>query len=267
MSNTVSHGTRSALITGATGGIGLDLAECFARDRHNLVLVARRAAELEAVAARLAQHYAISVQTIVADLSEARAADQVVADLARRDLQIDALVNNAGFAQYGAFVATDAEQELRMMQLNMVTLTRLTKLLLPAMIERRRGAILNVASTAAFMPGPLMAVYYATKAYVLSLSEALHEELRGTGVTVTALCPGPTRTGFQTRAQMQDSKLVRGRDIMDSQTVARLAYAGLRRGKALVIPGRMNQVQAALPRFVPRRFLPALVRRAQEQGA
>lgn len=267
MTKTTSGGTKTALITGATGGIGLDLAECFARDRHDLVLVARRAAELEAVAARFMQQYGISVQTIVADLSEVGAADQVAAQLAERGVQIDVLVNNAGFAQYGAFVATDADQELRMMQLNMITLTRLIKLLLPAMIARRSGAILNVASTAAFMPGPLMAVYYATKAYVLSLSEALHEELRGTGVTVTALCPGPTRTGFQARAQMEASKLVRGREIMDAQTVARLGYAGLRRGLALVIPGRMNQLQAALPRFVPRRLLPALVRRAQEQGA
>jgi len=150
------------------------------------------------------------------------------------------------------------------MQLNMVTLTELTKRLVPGMVKRGRGRVLNVASTAAFMPGPLMAVYYATKAYVLSLSEALNSELQGTGVSVTALCPGPTRTGFQARAQMQSSRLVQGK-IMDSATVAKIGYRALMAGKPLVIPGFTNQVQAMAPRLLPRSAMPGLVKRAQER--
>lgn len=267
MTTASARTSRTALITGATGGIGLDLATLFARDRFNLVLIARRAAELEAVAQNLRDQYGVAVETLAVDLSDAGAAERVAAELAQRSLAVDALVNNAGFAQYGAFAETDADQELRMMQLNMITLTRLTKLLLPPMIERRWGRVMNVASTAAFMPGPLMAVYYASKAYVLSLSEALNEELRGTGVSVTALCPGPTRTGFQARAHMEESKLVRGRDIMASATVAQIGYTAMQRGEPVVIPGAMNRLQVLLPRMLPRRFVPALVRRAQDRGA
>ncbi len=256
---------RTALVTGASSGIGLDLATSCARGGFNLVLVARRAAELEAVATRLREQTGRDVATIAADLSEATAADQLAAELTGRALAIDVLINNAGYAQYGAFAETDAGDELRMMQLNMITLTRLTKFLLPPMQARHWGKILNVASTAAFMPGPLMAVYYATKAYVLSFSEALNEELRGSGVTVTALCPGPTQTGFQARAQMEDSKLVRGRQIMSSATVARIGYTAMMRGTPVVIPGTMNRLQALAPRFLPRRLMPTLVRRAQDR--
>jgi len=256
---------RIALVTGATGGIGYDLAECFARDGYDLVLVARRAHELTTIAERFSQQYRVRVETIVVDLSETNAAVRVMAELEQRGITVDVLVNNAGYAQFGAFVETDLDAELRMMQLNMVTLTHLTKLLLPEMIAHGWGKILNVASTAAFMPGPLMAVYYATKAYVLSFSEALGEELRDTGVTVTALCPGPTQTGFQARAQMQDSKLVRGRAIMNSAAVAREGYLALMAGKPLVIPGFKNKLQAVAPRFMPRRIVPATVRRAQSR--
>jgi len=153
-----------------------------------------------------------------------------------------------------------------MIQLNVVALTELTKLLLPPMIARGAGRVLNVASTAAFQPGPLMAVYYATKAYVLSFSEAIAEELRGTGVTVTALCPGPTKTGFQAGAAMEDSKLVRGRDIMDSKTVARIGYAAMLEGKRVVIPGAMNKVLAQSVRFLPRATVARAVKRAQERA-
>jgi len=261
---TRSSSNPTALITGPTSGIGLDLAALFAADRHDLVLVSRSADKLEQLGAELKQKHGIAVTSIAIDLSEPEAPAALVAELERRGLTVDVLVNNAGYAQYGAFLETDADQERRMMQLNMVTLTELTKRLVPGMVKRGRGRVLNVASTAAFMPGPLMAVYYATKAYVLSLSEALSSELQGTGVSVTALCPGPTRTGFQARAQMQSSRLVQGK-IMDSATVARIGYRALMAGKPLVIPGFTNQVQAMAPRLLPRSAMPGLVKRAQER--
>ncbi|HZN91752.1 MAG TPA: SDR family oxidoreductase, partial [Myxococcales bacterium] len=253
-----------ALITGPTSGIGLDLAALFAADRHDLVLVSRSAGKLEQLGAELKQKHGVAVTVIALDLSEHDAPARLQAELERRQIAVDVLVNNAGYAQYGAFLETDADQERRMMQLNMVTLTELTKRLVPGMVKRGRGRVLNVASTAAFMPGPLMAVYYATKAYVLSLSEALSSGLQGTSVTVTALCPGPTRTGFQARAQMESSRLVKGK-IMDSATVARVGYRGLMQGKPLVIPGFGNQVQAMAPRLLPRSAMPAIVKRAQER--
>ncbi len=153
-----------------------------------------------------------------------------------------------------------------MIQVNIVALTHLTKLLLPRMVARKQGRVLNVASTAAFQPGPLMAVYYATKAYVLSFSEALANELFGSGVTVTALCPGPTKTGFQARAQMEESKLVRGKEIMTAETVARAGYAGLMKGKTVVIPGMSNKMLAQAMRFLPRNTVTRLVRSAQERA-
>ena len=153
-----------------------------------------------------------------------------------------------------------------MIQVNIVALTHLTKLVVRKMVARKEGRVLNVASTAAFQPGPLMAVYYATKAYVLSFSEALANELAGSGVTVTALCPGPTKTGFQARAQMEESKLVRGKDIMTSETVARVGYAGLMKGKTVVIPGMSNKMLAQAVRFLPRNTITKLVRNAQERA-
>ncbi len=253
---------RTALITGATSGIGLALAEQCAAHKHHLILVARRANELAKVAQRLRTEHQIEVVELPADLANPAVVDSLAAQIGQRGLQVDILINNAGYALYGTFLETDASDELNMINLNMVTLTRLTKLLLPQMAARQWGRVLNVASTAAFMPGPLMAVYYATKAYVLSLSEALNEELRGTGVTVTALCPGPTRTGFQSRANMESSKLVQG-TIMDANRVAQAGYAALMAGRPVVIPGTMNKLQALAPRFMPRRFVPGTVRRAQ----
>lgn len=256
-------GRQTALVTGATGGIGLELADEIARRGFDLVLVARRAAALQATAAQLADRHSIRADTVTLDLSLADAPERLVDELERLDRGTDVLVNNAGFGQYGRFVETDPEAEMRMLYLNIITVTRITKLLLPRMLERGAGRILNVASTGAFMPGPLMAVYYASKAYVLSFSEALAEELDGTGVTVTTLCPGPTRTGFQERADMQQSKLVKDRRIMDAATVAREGIAAMLRGETLVIPGRTNRLQAALPRFLPRSLVPRLVGSAQ----
>ena len=253
----------AALVTGATSGIGLAFAEELARRRYDLTLVARGQSALDELSERLAREHGVHCGGIGLDLAGIDAADRLVEKLG--DARIDLLINNAGFAQYGPFLETDPVAELEMLTLNVVTLTRLTKLLLPRMVARRSGQILNTASTAAFMPGPLMAVYYATKAYVLSFSEGLAEELRGSGCSVTVLCPGPTRTGFQERAAMEDSKLVKGRNLLDPADVAREGIDAALRGDPLVVPGALNKVQSLIPRFVPRSLLPRLVRSAQKR--
>jgi len=258
-------GMGKVLVTGASGGIGAELAREYARHGHALVLVARSRATLESFAEELRRTHAVDVRTIVLDLALPGAADRLAGELDAAAVQVDVLVNNAGFALYGRFAETDWAKEQEMLQLNVVTLTALTKRLLPGMVARRRGRILNVASTAGFLPGPLMAVYYATKAYVLSFSEALTEELRGTGVTATALCPGPTRTGFQARASMEGSKLVSGKTLPDAAEVAREGYDGAERGAAVVIPGLSNRFQVGLVRFLPRSMVSRIVHKAQER--
>ena len=255
--------SQTALITGASSGLGYEFAQLFAKNHYNLVLVARREQKLIELAAELRQTFGIEVKVIVRDLSAATAPELIDAELKQAGIQIDILVNNAGFATYGLFAETDATAELQMMQVNMTTLTHLTKLLLPGMVQRRTGKILNVASTAAFQPGPLMAVYYASKAYVLSFSEAIANELQGTGVTVTVLCPGPTESGFQKRAAMEQSKLVRGQPLMDARTVATLGYQGLMKRRTVVIPGLKNQLLALSIRLMPRSWVTQIVRKMQ----
>ena len=258
---------KTALVTGASSGIGLDLAKRFAAEGHDVALVARSEGKLKELAAALEAEHQVRAHVVTADLAQPRAAETLVAALDARGIAVDVLVNNAGYALYGAFTETDLADELNMIQVNIVALTHLTKLLVRKMVARKEGRVLNVASTAAFQPGPLMAVYYATKAYVLSFSEALANELAGTGVTVTALCPGPTKTGFQARAQMEESKLVRGKAIMTSETVARAGYTGLMKGKTVVIPGVSNKMMAQAVRFLPRNTVTKLVRNAQERAA
>ena len=235
-----------------------------ARDRHDLVLVARSRERLEVIARGLTEEFGISATILVHDL----AADDTPAALARelleRGISVDVLVNDAGFGVYGPFAETPIEKELEMIQVNVAALTHLTKLVLPGMLRRRRGRILNVASTAAFQPGPLMAVYYATKAYVLSFSEALANELAGTGVTVTALCPGPTITEFQKQAGLEATFLFRSPLVMKAPDVARAGYEGMRRGKRVVIPGIGNRALVEAVRFSPRRLVTAIARRIQE---
>jgi uncharacterized protein len=260
------EGRKTALVTGASSGIGLDLAKRFAAEGYDVALVARSEGKLKEVAAAIEAEHKVRAHVLTADLAKAGAADELMAAVAARGISVDVLVNNAGYASYGAFAETDLADELAMIQVNVVALTHLTKLALRQMVARKSGRVLNVASTAAFQPGPLMAVYYATKAYVLSFSEALANELRGTGVTVTALCPGPTATGFQARAQMEESKLVRGKAIMTSETVAKAGYAGLMRGKTVVIPGMSNKMMAQAVRFLPRKTVTNLVRSAQERA-
>jgi hypothetical protein len=255
--------SQTALITGASSGIGYELAKVFARNRHNLVLVARSADKLSQIAEELQTTFAISVKIMTEDLSVPNAPEKIFRELQQNAIAIDILVNNAGFATYGFFAETDLSSELQMMQLNMVALTHLTKLFLKDAIARHDGKILNVASTAAFQPGPLMAVYYATKAYVLSFSEALANELRATGVTVTVLCPGPTTSGFQATARMEQSKLVSGQRMMDAKTVAEVGYRGLMSGQTVVIPGLKNQLLAFSVRLFPRALLAEVVRNIQ----
>ncbi len=251
----------TALITGASGGIGDALARELASAGHDLVLVARSEDTLRALATELAAKHSISADVLTADLGAAGAAAALVEQLAGR--QIDILVNNAGFGDFGAFHQADAAKISQMVTLNVATLTDLARALLPDMVARGAGKVLNVASTAAFMPGPLMAVYYATKAYVLSFSEAIAYELKSTGVTVTALCPGPVASGFQAGADMGSSKLVKGKKLMTAETCAKIAVTAMNAGKPVVVAGFKNKLLAMSPKFMPRRMVPGIVARAQ----
>lgn len=256
--------SKTALITGASGGIGKDFAIKFAQEGHDLIIVARSEDKLNDLAAELQNTHPLSVSVIAADLSTVDAADRLYEAIAEQGLQVDILVNNAGYATYGKFWELDYEREMRMIRLNVHTLAALTHRFLPAMIERGHGKILNVASTAAFQPGPLMANYYATKAFVLSFSEALHNELEGTGVSVTALCPGPTESGFQSRAEMTDSKLVQN-GLMKSMDVVNIGYDALQKGRPVVVPGLRNKVLALSTRLIPRQQIVKIVRRMQDR--
>jgi short-subunit dehydrogenase len=264
MTNGKSATGETALITGASGGIGLELVRLFASDKYNLVLVARNSERLEKIAAELRKKNDISVMVLAQDLADPTTPGEIYDELQRQNISVDILVNNAGFATYGFFCETDEQKELDLLQVNIVALTHLTKLFLPPMLARKSGKILNVASTAAFQPGPLMAVYFASKAYVLSFSEALFNECAGSGVTVTALCPGPTRSGFQERAAMTESKIVQG-EIMDAATVAEQGYRALMRGRCRVVTGFNNRVWALAAKLLPTATTLNLVRRAQER--
>jgi uncharacterized protein len=250
----------TVLVTGASSGIGLELARCFADDDCRLVLVARKGNALEALATELRRVHRIQAQVITADLTHPEAPARLLAHLQSAGLKVDVLVNNAGFGAQGRFAELPLRRQLEMLQVNITSLTHLTGLLLPGMIERRRGGILNVASTAAFQPGPGMAVYYATKAYVLSFSEALAEELAGTGVTVTAVCPGPTSTNFGATANMNTLGLVK-KVSMTAEAVARQGHRAYRRGQVVLINGYRNAFPACLVRFFPRAVVRKITRR------
>jgi uncharacterized protein len=255
---------KTALITGASFGIGLELARIFAREGYNLVLVARSADKLRQLASELEKAHGTRSLILAVDLTDPGAPAYVLDQTTRADIQIDVLVNNAGFGQYGPFAENDLEECLRQIQLNVTTLTHLTRLYLPMMIERKSGRILNVASTAAFQAGPLMAVYYATKAYVLHFSEAIANELNGKGVTVTCLCPGPTVTEFLQRARMEGIRLATY-GAMDAGTVAEDGYRALMAGKPVAISGFKNWLVAQSVRFAPRRMVTAVARKLQEK--
>ncbi len=257
---------QTALITGASGGIGLELARIFAANGYDLVLVARSGGKLEELAGELRTRHGIEVRVIASDLARPESPEELARELETAGVTVDVLVNNAGFATFGPFIAADLHAELEELQLNVVTLTHLTKKLLPGMVARRRGGVLNVASTAAFQPGPFMAIYYATKAYVLSFSEAVAAELEGTGVTISVLCPGPTATGFTARAGLEGTSIVAGPlKVMTAAEVARVGYEGFREGKTIVIPGALNKIVAQGVRFMPRSWTTQVVKRMQEK--
>jgi short-subunit dehydrogenase len=260
----MSENKMTALVTGASGGIGEELARLFAADGHDLVLVARSRDKLARLSEELAAKHGVKARVLASDLARPDGPQEIFDELQGAGVSIDALVNNAGFGSYGLFAETDSQSELGLLQVNVVALTHLSKLFLPGMIARRRGYLMNVASTAAFQPGPLMAVYYASKAYVLSLSEALANECEGTGVVVSALCPGPTETGFVAAAGMQESKLFE-RGAMTAREVAEDGYRGMLAGKGIVIPGFRNNLLARSIGLFPRGLVTRVVRGIQEK--
>jgi len=253
---------KTVLITGGSSGIGYELAKLFVKNNYNLVLVAKDSKKLQNAAETLKDD-GISILPIAKDLSGPDTPRQIYKLLQKENITIDILVNNAGFATYGLFTDTDLEEELKELQVNIVSLTHLTKLFVRDMLKKREGKILNIASTAAFVPGPLMAVYYASKAYVLSFSEALSEELSNTEVSVTTVCPGPTNTGFAKNANLEKSKLFKGKN-MDASFVAQAAYEGLRKNKTIVIPGINNKLMTNFVKFVPKKIILKIVKKLQE---
>src|SRR5262249_51509151 len=253
----------TAMITGASTGIGLELARLMGRD-FDLVLTARNQSRLEQIARELQDRHGNLVHVIPADLTRPEAPSKIFADIGWRGLNVEVLVNNAGFGAYGEFATSNVQTELDMIQLNMTALTHLTKLALPGMLEGKHGRILNVASTAGFLPGPLMAVYYATKAYVISFSEAIANELSGSGVTVTCLCPGATDTEFAKRADMQNSRLFK-MGTMRPEDVARAGDEAMLKSKTLMIPGVKNWLMVESVRLAPRKMVTAIARTVQER--
>jgi short-subunit dehydrogenase len=256
---TLSTTNKTALITGASSGIGMALAHQFAQDGYQLVLAARGVAKMQALADELQRKFKVSVTVIGADLETHDGAARLHADIKARGIVLSALANNAGYGAFGEFKDSALTSELAMMQLNMNTVVVLTKLFLPDLLATR-GKILNTASTAAFQPGPYMAVYYATKSFVLSFSEAMASELEDTGVSVTALCPGPTASGFQDKAELGNSALIKGKKLPTSEEVAALGYRAMQRGQRVYIPGFVNWAMAQSMRFTPRNLATKVVK-------
>jgi short-subunit dehydrogenase len=251
----------TTLVTGASSGIGRDLAREFAADGHHLVLVARNVAALERLADELARAHGVDARILPVDLGEPGASRRHYDQLDREHVSVDVVVNNAGFGLQGAFAEHTPERIAEMIQVNVAAVTELTRLFLPAMLARNRGGFLNVASTAAFQPGPFMAVYYATKAYVLSFTEAIAEVVSGTELRIRCLAPGPTATGFAEAAHMSDTALFKRVGTMKSIDVARIGYAGWKRRKTIVIPGATNRFGASLVRVSPRAVVRKVIRR------
>jgi short-subunit dehydrogenase len=256
----------TALITGASNGIGLELARIHASKGDDLVLVARNISKLDELKTELERQHRIKVHVIGKDLSAIGAADEVYAETRRLNLDIDYLINNAGFGDFGMFTDTDWNKELQMINVNITALTQLTKLYVRDMVKRGSGKIMNVASTAAFQSGPTMAVYYATKAYVLSFSEAVNNEVSDKGVTVTTLCPGATESGFQAAAAMEESALVKGKKLPSSKEVAEYGYDSMMKGRTVAIHGVMNRLLATSVRFMPRSIVVKVTRKMQDKA-
>lgn len=243
------------LITGASSGIGLELAHLFAKDRINLILVARSTDKLTALSSTITSKYPVIVYTITKDLSQPDSADQLFQQLKEKNISVSYLVNNAGFGDYGPFLTTSPDKEEQMLQLNIVTLYKLCKLFAPEMAKNGKGRILNISSVAAFMPGPYMAVYFASKAFVLSLSEALSFELKTHNLSVTTLCPGPTETGFAATANAQDTKSFQMFPLATGKKVAQFAYRGMMKGRRTIVYGFSNRLLVFICRLMPRRIV------------
>lgn len=255
---------KTALVTGASAGIGLELARLFSRRSNDVVLAARRGERLRQIAADLESAHDVTAHVVVVDLAEVDGARRLFDEVTGRGIEVEYLVNNAGFGTFGPFVETHPRETMDLIRVNIGALTELTALFLPAMVRRHRGRVLNVASAAAFQPGPLMATYYASKAYVLHFTEALNEELEGTGVSATALCPGPVRTEFHRVAGMETSGLVLDKRLISVERVAEAGYEAMMRGRAYVVPGLATKLLSFGVRFAPRRFVTKFVRRLQE---
>jgi short-subunit dehydrogenase len=254
--------TPLALVTGASSGIGSEFCRRLARGGFALAMVARDAKPMEALAAALDKEYGTPSLILAIDLAKPGAAAEVMRALSERELAVEILINNAGFGKGGAFHRQQQDDIAGMVMVNDVAATELARAVLPGMVARGHGRILNVASTAAFLPGPMMAVYFASKAYLLSLSEALSEEMRGSGVTVTALCPGPTASDFFRRAGIDTPQ---GMPVARVEDVVREGYDAMMRGERLVIPGTVNRLGAFMTRFAPKGIMLRQVRRLQEK--
>jgi len=263
MTETRRGNGQTALVTGASTGIGADLAECFASDGYDLVLVARTESALRQVADRLAAAYRVLATPIVADLQSIGGGTRLAAEIAGRGMSVDVVVNNAGYGVAGAFERSEGSAQLGMIDLNDRALVELTHIYWPRMLANRRGGVLNVASTAAFQPGPLMAIYYASKAFVLSFSEALWEEARDTGVNVSCLCPGPTVSKFRERAGTGKVRLSKAGTPMPSMSVARMGYEAWQANRRVIVTGTRNRLMASLVPFMPRTAVLRLVRNLQ----
>lgn len=244
---------KTVLITGASQGLGYEFAKIFAKNKYNLILIARNKEKLQNIKHEIEEAYKVGVTIIVKDLSAPNSSEDIYQEINKQGAIIDVLVNNAGFATHGLFIETALQEEVDEIQVNITTVTVLTKLIVTDMIKRKSGRVLNIASTAAFQPGPLMAVYYATKAYVLSFSEALSEEFKGTGVTVTALCPEPTNTGFAQHANLLNSKLFK--NSANASSVVETGYRALMKGQRVAIPGITNKIGSNLVKFIPHSIL------------
>lgn len=256
----------TALITGATSGIGLELAKIHAKKGGDLVLVARTKSKLDKLKVEWEKQFGVSVYVIEKDLSVVGSAQEVYEETRHENIQVDYLINNAGFGDYGFFDKTDWEKELRMIHLNITTLTHLTKLFLQDMLQCKSGKILNLASTASFQPGPLMAVYFATKAYVLHFSEAIANETEKRGVTVTAICPGPTETGFQAVAEAEENQVFNEHKLPSAKEVAEFGYKAMLKGKPVAVHGTRNKILVNSVRFAPRKISTKIVRKIQEKA-
>jgi short-subunit dehydrogenase len=255
---------QTALVTGASAGIGVDLAECFAKGGYDLIITARTEAALKEVADRITKAHGVKVTHIAGDLGAIGGGAKLAGEIAQRGLSVDVLVNNAGFGHAGGFDKEPIEPQLGMIDLNVRALTELTHIYWKGMLAKKRGGVLNVASTAAFQPGPLMAVYYASKAFVLSISEALWEEARGTGVHVSCLCPGPTESKFRERAGTGRTRLGKTSKVMASMPVALEGYEGFLSNKRVVVTGGRNKMMVTASRTMPRGMVLKTVRNLQE---